>query len=145
MGKGPFSRKNCNIFCNLVAFSRFGRQIRGTGGPGGQRFGKGQAPAARKPAAEKAQPPRTENRRRGNPRPAEKAQPQSEQPRRTRAPQPEQPPRSARRSRAPQREEDPGLVLISRRPPQQKFTSFEEYMNAHGGATAPIEDYGGDE
>ena len=93
---------------------------------------KGQAPAARKPAAEKAQPPRTENRRRGNPR-------------RTRAPQPEQPPRSARRSRAPQREEDPGLVLISRRPPQQKFTSFEEYMNAHGGATAPIEDYGGDE
>lgn len=106
---------------------------------------KGQAPAARKPAAEKAQPPRTENRRRGNPRPAEKAQPQSEQPRRTRAAQPEQPPRSARRSRAPQREEDPGLVLISRRPPQQKFTSFEEYMNAHGGATAPIEDYGGDE
>ena len=106
---------------------------------------KGQAPAARKPAAEKAQPPRTENRRRGNPRPAEKVQPQSEQPRRTRAPQPEQPPRSARRSRAPQREEDPGLVLISRRPPQQKFTSFEEYMNAHGGATAPIEDYGGDE
>ena len=106
---------------------------------------RGQAPAARKPAAEKAQPPRTENRRRGNPRPAEKAQPQSEQPRRTRAAQPEQPPRSARRSRAPQREEDPGLVLISRRPPQQKFTSFEEYMNAHGGATAPIEDYGGDE
>lgn len=106
---------------------------------------KGQAPAARKPAAEKAQPPRTENRRRGNPRPAEKAQPQSEQPRRTRAPQPEQPSRSARRSRALQREEDPGLVLISRRPPQQKFTSFEEYMNAHGGATAPIEDYGGDE
>ena len=27
------------------------------------------------------------------------------------------------------------------RPPQQKFTSFEEYMNAHGGATAPIEDH----
>ena len=34
-----------------------------------------------------------------------------------------------------------GLVLISRRPPQQKFTNFEEYMNAHGGATAPIEDH----
>jgi ATP-dependent RNA helicase RhlE len=32
-------------------------------------------------------------------------------------------------------------VLISRRPPQQKFTSFEEYMNARGGATAPIEDH----
>ena len=42
---------------------------------------------------------------------------------------------------APARDEDPGLVLISRRPPQQKFTSFEEYMNAHGGATAPIEDH----
>ena len=39
------------------------------------------------------------------------------------------------------KDEDPGLMLISRRPPQQKFTSFEEYMNAHGGATAPIEDH----
>lgn len=106
---------------------------------------KGQAPASRKPAADKAQPPRTENRRRGNQRPAEKAQPQNEGSRRSRGPQQEQTQRPARRSRAPQREEDPGLVLISRRPPQQKFTSFEEYMNAHGGATAPIEDYGGDE
>ena len=35
----------------------------------------------------------------------------------------------------------PGLMLISRRPPQQKYTSFEEYMDAHGGATAPIEDH----
>ena len=32
-------------------------------------------------------------------------------------------------------------MLISRRPPQQKYTSFEEYMDAHGGATAPIEDH----
>ena len=48
----------------------------------------------------------------------------------------------ARRGRgAAARDEDPGLVLISRRPPQQKFSSFEEYMNAHGGATAPIEDH----
>ena len=48
----------------------------------------------------------------------------------------------ARRGRgAAARDEDPGLVLISRRPPQQKFTNFEEYMNAHGGATAPIEDH----
>ena len=48
----------------------------------------------------------------------------------------------ARRSRgASVKDEDPGLVLISRRPPQQKFTNFEEYMNAHGGATAPIEDH----
>ena len=54
------------------------------------------------------------------------------------------PPRaeSSRRGRAAAaRDEDPGLMLISRRPPQQKFTNFEEYMNAHGGATAPIEDH----
>ena len=49
--------------------------------------------------------------------------------------------RSRSRNNAPSRDEDPGLVLISRRPPQQKFTNFEEYMNAHGGATAPIEDH----
>ena len=42
------------------------------------------------------------------------------------------------------RSDDPGLVLISRRPPQQKFSSFEEYMAAHGGATAPIEDHSED-
>ena len=42
------------------------------------------------------------------------------------------------------RSEDPGLVLISRRPPQQKFSSFEEYIEAHGGATAPIEDHSED-
>ena len=46
-----------------------------------------------------------------------------------------------RSNAAPARDEDPGLVLISRRPPQQKFTNFEEYMTAHGGATAPIEDH----
>ena len=46
-----------------------------------------------------------------------------------------------RNNAAPARDEDPGLVLISRRPPQQKFTNFEEYMTAHGGATAPIEDH----
>ena len=50
-------------------------------------------------------------------------------------------PRSRGRNAAPARDEDPGLMLISRRPPQQKFTSFEEYMTAHGGATAPIEDH----
>ena len=57
------------------------------------------------------------------------------------APRAEQP-----RSRRPAaRDEDPGLVLISRRPPQQKYASFEEYMSAHGGATAPIEDYASEE
>ncbi|MCI2046337.1 MAG: DEAD/DEAH box helicase [Faecalibacterium sp.] len=40
----------------------------------------------------------------------------------------------------PAKDEDPGLLLIARRAPQQKFTSFDDYMNAHGGATAPIED-----
>ena len=54
--------------------------------------------------------------------------------RRGRAPQPA--PRS-RVNREP-REEDPGLEMISRRPPKQKFANFEEYMAAHGGATAPI-------
>ena len=61
-----------------------------------------------------------------------------------RAPRAEQSGRN-NRSRSPvmsrRKDEDPGLMLISRRPPQQKFTSFEEYMNAHGGATAPIEDH----
>ena len=50
-------------------------------------------------------------------------------------------PRSRSRNTAPARDEDPGLMLISRRSPQQKFTNFEEYMTAHGGATAPIEDH----
>ena len=50
-------------------------------------------------------------------------------------------PRGRSRNAASARDEDPGLMLISRRPPQQKFTNFEEYMTAHGGATAPIEDH----
>ena len=50
-------------------------------------------------------------------------------------------PRGRSRNAVPARDEDPGLMLISRRPPQQKFTNFEEYMTAHGGATAPIEDH----
>ncbi len=40
----------------------------------------------------------------------------------------------------PAKDEDPGLLLIARRAPQQKFTNFDDYMSAHGGATAPIED-----
>ena len=43
------------------------------------------------------------------------------------------------RSRGKKAEEDPGLLLISRRPPAQKFASFEEYIQSHGGVTAPIE------
>ena len=53
-------------------------------------------------------------------------------------------PRSRRSGGRDSRSEDPGLVLISRRPPQQKFSSFEEYIEAHGGATAPIEDHSED-
>ena len=61
----------------------------------------------------------------------------------SRAPRTTKPDTSRRGSRnaVGSRDEDPGLVLISRRPPQQKFTNFEEYMTAHGGATAPIEDH----
>ena len=74
---------------------------------------------------------------------------QSAKPRSERSSQPARAPRAPKqetsrgrgRAAAPSRDEDPGLVLISRRPPQQKFTNFEEYMNAHGGATAPIEDH----
>ena len=74
---------------------------------------------------------------------------QSGKPRSERSSQPVRAPRAPKqetsrgrgRAAAPSRDEDPGLVLISRRPPQQKFTNFEEYMNAHGGATAPIEDH----
>ena len=74
---------------------------------------------------------------------------QSGKPRSERSSQPARAPRAPKqetsrgrgRAAAPGRDEDPGLVLISRRPPQQKFTNFEEYMNAHGGATAPIEDH----
>ncbi len=77
---------------------------------------------------------RSQNNQRG--RSQGQSAPRSAQP--ARAPRAE----SARRGRnAPVKDEDPGLVLISRRPPQQKFTNFEEYMNAHGGATAPIEDH----
>ena len=54
---------------------------------------------------------------------------------------PEQPGTRSRGRSAAAKDEDPGLVLISRRPPQQKFSNFEEYMSAHGGATAPIEDH----
>ena len=55
-----------------------------------------------------------------------------------------QPPKAASvqhtRRTAAQNSEDPGLLLISRKPPVQKFASFEAYMEAHGGATAPIEE-----
>lgn len=96
-------------------------------------------PAALKPAQRPARPNNANQARpvapqlNGQPpRGQQKPQPTPQPPRR--APQPA--PRS-RVNREP-REEDPGLEMISRRPPKQKFANFEEYMAAHGGATAPI-------
>lgn len=101
-------------------------------------------PAALKPAQRPARPNNVNQARpvapqlNGQPpRGQQKPQPTPQPPRRRpprRAPQP------APRSRVNRelREEDPGLEMISRRPPKQKFANFEEYMAAHGGATAPI-------
>lgn len=62
------------------------------------------------------------------------------QPRREKAQPPKAAPAQHTRRTAAQNSEDPGLLLISRKPPVQKFASFEAYMEAHGGATAPIEE-----
>ena len=67
---------------------------------------------------------------------APRAQRTAAQPPKAERPQPAQRPA---RSRGKKAEEDPGLLLISRRPPAQKFASFEEYIQSHGGVTAPIE------
>ena len=62
------------------------------------------------------------------------------QPRREKSQPPKAAPVQHTRRAAAQNSEDPGLLLISRKPPVQKFASFEAYMEAHGGATAPIEE-----
>ena len=83
-------------------------------------------------------PARSKNTR---PQPAarpEKQAPKAEKPRRER---PAAPQRGRQR---PVRDDNPGLELISRRPPQQKYANFEEYMEARGGVTAPVEDYAED-
>ena len=93
--------------------------------------------------------PRTEQRAERNARNARPAQDSQSQQGSRHAAQSSRParpakseaPRGRSRKAAPARDEDPGLMLISRRPPQQKFTNFDEYMTAHGGATAPIEDH----
>lgn len=111
--------------------------VQQSGGSQGPRGRRNERPARQngQPAAQNqnAEQGRSAN---NGPRSRQNA-PRSAQPAAARAPKTE----SGRRSRAAVRDEDPGLVLISRRPPQQKFTNFEEYMNAHGGATAPIEDH----
>ena len=102
--------------------------------------------------AEQRTDPRTEQRAERNSRnarPAQNSQSQQGSRNNRNAVQSSRPARPAKseaphgrsRNAAPARDEDPGLMLISRRPPQQKFTNFEEYMTAHGGATAPIEDH----
>ena len=108
-----------------------------SGGSQGPRGRRNERPARQngQPAAQNQNAEQGRNANNG-PRSRQNA-PRSAQPAAARAPKTE----SGRRSRAAVRDEDPGLVLISRRPPQQKFTNFEEYMNAHGGATAPIEDH----
>ena len=108
------------------------QQPNGGQGPRGRRNdrpARQSQPAAQNPGAEQGsrrseQRPRPNAARNAQPAPARAAKAEP-----------------GRRGRPAARDEDPGLVLISRRPPQQKFTNFEEYMNAHGGATAPIEDH----
>ena len=93
----------------------------------------------------KAQPqrPAKQNAQKGQQapqRPERETEPRTQraaaQPPKAERPQPVQRPA---RSRGKKAEEDPGLLLISRRPPAQKFASFEEYIQSHGGVTAPIE------
>ena len=113
------------------------QQSGGSQGPRGRRNERSDRPA-RQNSQLAAQSQNAEQGRSANNGPRSRQNgPRSAQPAAARAPKTE----SGRRSRAVVRDDDPGLVLISRRPPQQKFTNFEEYMNAHGGATAPIEDH----
>ena len=89
-------------------------------------------PAALKPAQRPARP--------NNANQARPVAPQlnGQPPRGQQKPQPTPQPAPRSRVNREPREEDPGLEMISRRPPKQKFANFEEYMAAHGGATAPI-------
>ncbi|UQK51079.1 DEAD/DEAH box helicase [Faecalibacterium sp. IP-3-29] len=117
--------------------------------PAAQPAAKQTAPAQNGQRQRGGQPARAEQRTDRNARPAQNGQSQQgSRNNRNAVPssRPDRPakseaPRGRSRNAAPARDEDPGLMLISRRPPQQKFTNFEEYMTAHGGATAPIEDH----
>ena len=94
-----------------------------------------------KPEAKKPQQPRqTAARKPAQPAPRTEEVRAEKQPRRERAQPPKAAPAQHTRRAAAQNSEDPGLLLISRKPPVQKFASFEAYMEAHGGATAPIEE-----
>ena len=94
-----------------------------------------------KPEAKKPQQPRqTAARKPAQPAPRAEEVRAEKQPRREKAQPPKAAPVQHTRRAAAQNSEDPGLLLISRKPPVQKFASFEAYMEAHGGATAPIEE-----
>ena len=94
-----------------------------------------------KPEAKKPQQPRqTVARKPAQPAPRAEEVRTEKQPRREKAQPPKAAPVQHTRRAAAQNSEDPGLLLISRKPPVQKFASFEAYMEAHGGATAPIEE-----
>ena len=116
--------------------------------PAAQPAAKQTAPAQNGQRQRGGQPARAEQRTdRNDPRTEQRAERNSRNNRnavqssRPARPAKSEAPRGRSRNTAPARDEDPGLMLISRRPPQQKFTNFEEYMTAHGGATAPIEDH----
>ncbi len=94
-----------------------------------------------KPEAKKPQQPRQAAARKPvQPAPRAEEVRAEKQPRREKAQPPKAAPAQHTRRAAAQNSEDPGLLLISRKPPVQKFASFEAYMEAHGGATAPIEE-----
>ena len=116
--------------------------------PAAQPAAKQTAPAQNGQRQRGGQPARAEQRTdRNDPRTEQRAERNSRNNRNAaQSSRPDRPakseaPRGRSRNTAPARDEDPVLMLISRRPPQQKFTNFEEYMTAHGGATAPIEDH----
>ena len=94
-----------------------------------------------KPEVKKPQQPRQAAARKpAQPAPRAEEVRTEKQPRREKAQPPKAAPAQHTRRAAAQNSNDPGLLLISRKPPVQKFASFEAYMEAHGGATAPIEE-----
>ena len=112
---------------------------------------RGQQPQRQQKPAQPQQPKKGQQPQRQPKQNAQKGQQAPQRPERETAPRAPraaaQPPKAERpqpaqrpaRSRGKKAEEDPGLLLISRRPPAQKFASFEEYIQSHGGVTAPIE------
>ena len=112
---------------------------------------RGQQPQRQQKPAQPQQPKKGQQPQRQPKQNAQKGQQAPQRPERENTPRAQraaaQPPKAERpqpaqrpaRSRGKKAEEDPGLLLISRRPPAQKFASFEEYIQSHGGVTAPIE------